>query len=76
MAGIQRRFQTCRVFRFYRYHFNLRHQLLDQHRHARRQTATAHRDEYTVDVGILLQQLQRQGSLTRDHHRVIKRRHR
>ena len=75
MAGIQRRFQTRRIFRFHRYHFNLRHQLLDQHRHARRQTAAAHRDEYTVDVGILLQQLQRQGSLTGDHHRVIKRRH-
>jgi hypothetical protein len=75
MAGVQRRLQAGRIFRFHRDHFDLRHQLLDQHRHARRQTAAAHRDEYAVDVGILLQQLQRQGSLTGDDHRVIERRH-
>ena len=75
MTGIQRRLQAGRIFRFHRYHFNLRHQLLDQHRHACRQAAAAHRDEHAVDVGILLQQLQRQGPLTGDDHRVIERRH-
>ena len=75
VTGIQRRFQTRRIFRFDRYHFNLRHQLLDKHRHACRQTAAANRDEYAVNVGILLQQLQRQRSLTGDNHRVIERRH-
>jgi hypothetical protein len=75
MTGIQRRFQAGRVFRFNRDHFDLRHQLLDQHRHACRQTAAAHRDKHAVEMGILLQQLQRQRALPGNHHRVIERRH-
>ena len=75
MACVQRRLQASRIFRLHRDHFDLRHQLLDQHRHARCQTAAAHRDEYAVNMGILLQQLQRQGSLSGDDHWVIERRH-
>ncbi len=33
MSGVQRRLQAGRVFRFNRNHFDLRHQLFDQHRH-------------------------------------------
>ena len=74
MTRIQRGFQTGRILGLNRNDFDLRHQLLDQHRHARCQTAAAHRDEYAVNMGILLQQLQRQRSLPGNHHRMVERR--
>ncbi len=75
MAGIQRRFQAGGVFRFDGNDFDLRHQLFDQHRHACGQAAAAHRHKDAVEMGILLQQLQRQRALPGNHHRVIERRH-
>ncbi|CAB5619288.1 Uncharacterised protein [Escherichia coli] len=74
MTGIQRRLQAGGVFGFDGNHFDLRHQLFDQHRHARRQTATAHRHKHAVEVCVLLEQLQGQRTLSGDHHRVIERR--
>ena len=75
MTHIQRRFQAGRVFRFNGNDFDLRHQLFDQHRHARGQATAAHRDEDAVEMGILLQQFQRQRALPGNHHRVVERRH-
>ena len=75
MTGIQRRFQTGRVFRLNGNHFDLRHQLFDQHRYARREAATANRHEDAVEMRILLQQLKRQRPLSGNDHRMIERRH-
>ncbi len=55
MAGIQRRFQAGRIFGFYRNHFDLRHQLFNQHSYTRRQTTAANRHKHAVKVRILLQ---------------------
>ena len=54
MTGIQRRFQTGRIFRFHGNHFDLRHQLFYQHCHARRQTTAANWHKNAVKVSILL----------------------
>lgn len=75
MTRIQRGFQTGRILGLNRNDLNLRHQLFDQHRHARRKTAAADRDKYAIDMGILLQQLQRQRTLPGNHHRVVERRY-
>ncbi|GDU93941.1 hypothetical protein ExPUPEC79_02780 [Escherichia coli] len=75
MTRIQRRFQAGGVFRFNGDHFDLRHQLFDQHRHTRRQTAAADRHKHAVKMGILLEQFQRQRALPSDHHRVVERWH-
>ena len=75
MTCIQRRFQAGGVFRFHGNHFDLRHQLFDQYRHARRQTAAADWHKYAVEMGVLLEQFQRQRALPGDHHRMVERRH-
>ena len=74
MTGIQRRFQAGRIFRFNGDHFDLRHQLFDEHRHACRQSTAANRHEYAVEMRILLEQFQRQRALPGNHHRMIERR--
>ncbi len=75
MTGFQRRFQAGGILRFDGNHFDLRHQLFDQYRYARRQAAAANRHKDTIEMRILLKQLQRQRALPGDHHWVIKRRH-
>lgn len=75
MARIRGGFQTGRILGFNRNDLNLRHELFDQHRHARRETSAANRYEYAVDMGILLQQLQRQRPLPGNHHRMVERRY-
>ena len=75
MTRIQRCFQAGGVFRFHGDHFDLRHQLFDQHRYACRQTTAADWHKYAVEMGVLLEQFQRQRTLPGDHHRMIERRH-
>ena len=54
MPGVQRGFQTGGVLCFHRDHFDLRHQLLDQHRYACGKPTAANRDKHAVQVCILL----------------------
>ena len=75
MTRIQRCFQAGGIFRFHGDYFDLRHQLFDQHRHARCQTAAADRYKYAVEMGVLLEQFQRQRALPGNHHRMVERRH-
>lgn len=75
LAGIQRRAQAGGVFRFDADHFDLRHQLLDQHRHPGGQAAAADRHEDPIQMRVLLQQLHRQRALPGNHRRMIERRH-
>ena len=75
MTRIQRCFQAGGVFRFYGDHFDLWHQLFDQHRNARRQPAAADWHKYAVEMGVLLEQFQRQRALPGNHHRMVERRH-
>ncbi len=75
MTGIQRRLQAGRVFRFHGNDFDLRHQLFDQHRDPCRQPAPTDRNKHPIEMGILLQQLQRQRALASNHHRMIEGRH-
>ena len=66
--------QTARILRLYRNHFHLRHQLLNHHRNASCQTATAHGHKHVSKGRILLNQLQANSALASNHPAVIERR--
>ena len=65
---------TARIIGLHANNFNFRANLFDKRRHACCQTAAANRDKNRIDIAVLTEDFHADGSLTRNHIRIIKRR--
>ena len=72
--SLYRLLHTARIIGLHANDFNFRANLFNKCRHASRQTAAANRHKNRIDIAVLTEDFHADGSLTRNHIRIIKRR--